>query len=187
MKKYRLKKWYPSLPPRLKAGMIVEFDGINSIMWEIKGDYEFTVYSSGFNGLELKCTDFWELIEEKDISEIAVCFGSAVIYLNEDIHEPTFYTTKKHKPKLGALNQLMILAEAWNSFDEFKPDWENQEQDKWSPVFYLKNGKIEFWRVSVRQFTSDTHASSFSFKTPERAEQFGKQFIDLFRIVLTNE
>lgn len=123
---------------------------------------------------------------KKDISEIAVDFESAVIYLDEDIHEPIFLTTEKHISKLDAFNQLLTLAEAWNSFDGFKPDWENQEQGKCSPVFHIKNGKIEFWYTSIAILALNTHKSNFSFKTQERAKQFGKQFIDLFRIVLAN-
>ena len=123
---------------------------------------------------------------EKDISEIAVDFGSAVDYLLEDLHLPVFCTTKKHMPKLDALNQLMILAEAWNKFDGFEPDWENRNQEKHYPLFEFMNGKFEFSYVYSSRFITDTHMSNFSFKTPERAKQFGKQFIDLFRIVLTN-
>ena len=122
----------------------------------------------------------------KDISEIAVNFESAVDYLHENIYQFTIGATKNHSSKLSALNQLMTIAEAWNSFDEFKPDWENPEQDKCNPVFHLKNGKIEFWYTSILILGLNPHTSSFSFETPERAEQFGKQFIDLFRIVLTN-
>ena len=65
MKKFRLKQWYPSLPPGLKTGMIVEFDGINSIRWEIRDKHQFTDYNYEFNGLELECTQYWELIEEE--------------------------------------------------------------------------------------------------------------------------
>ena len=117
-----------------------------------------------------------------DISEIAVSFRSAVDYLLEDLHRLYLHTTNKHISKLSALNQLMILAEAWNSSDEFKPDWENKEQDKWHPVFRLRNGKIEFWDTSTVRLVLNPHISSFSFETPERAEQFGKQFIELFRM-----
>ncbi len=123
---------------------------------------------------------------EKDISEIAVNFRSAVDYLLEDLHQSYFITTKKHMPKLEALNQLIILAEAWNSFDEFKPVWGNTNQQKYYPSFQFINGKLEFSCVGVAQFITNTHISNFSFKTEKRAEQFGKQFIELFRIVLTN-
>ena len=123
---------------------------------------------------------------EKDISEIAVDFRSAIGYLPEDLHQSYFITTKKHIPKLEAFNQLITLAEAWNSFDEFDPNWKNRKQDKHYPNFEFINGKFEFSYVWNSQSVLDAHISNFSFKTKERAEQFGKQFIDLFRIVLAN-
>ena len=123
---------------------------------------------------------------EQDISEIAMDFESAVDYLFEDTYQPVFRTTKKHMTRLYALNQLMILAEAWNTFDNFKPDWNDSKQKKYYPDFEFRNGKLEFSHLGFGQFISDPHISIFSFKTSKRAEQFGKQFIDLFRIVLTN-
>ena len=123
---------------------------------------------------------------EKDISEIAIDFRSATDYLLEDNHRLYYRTIGKHMSKIEAVNDLIRLAEAWNKFDEFKPDWEDLNQDKYYPIFELLNGKFEFSNVSLNQCVLDTHVSNFSFKTPERAEQFGKQFIDLFRIVLTN-
>ena len=117
---------------------------------------------------------------EKDISEIVTDENSARGYLGLDPFEGLFYE------KLYALTQLMTIAKAWNSFDDFKPDWENREQYKYYPYFEFINGKFEFLNVGLGLFISDIHASIFSFKTQERAEQFGKQFIDLFRIVLTN-
>lgn len=126
---------------------------------------------------------------KKDISEIAVSIGSASDYLLEKpYHLPAFCTTKKLIPKLDAFNQLLILAEAWNTFDEFKPDCNDLYQHKYYPLFKYINGKLEFFvtGVSYGRFISDIHASNFAFKSEERAEQFGKQFIDLFRIVLTN-
>lgn len=130
--------------------------------------------------------EYGEEDAEKDISEIAVDFRSAVDYLLEDIHQFTIGMTKKQSSKLSALNHLMILAEAWNTFDGFKPDWENKEQYKWHPVFVFKNEKIEFRDAGTARSLLNPYISNFSFKTPGRAEQFGKQFIDLFRIALTN-
>ena len=150
-----------------------------------------------FKGVELKSAtvylekgvvvvEYGEEDIEKDISEIALGFGSAAHYLLEDIHRLYLHTTKKHMTKMEALNQLIILAEAWNAFDEFKPNWENRLQEKNYPAFEFRNGKIEFWGTSSVVLVLNPHISNFSFKTRERAEQFGKQFIDLFRIVLTN-
>ena len=123
---------------------------------------------------------------EKDISEIATDFKSAVDYLHEDIYQFTIGATKNHSSKLSALNHLIILAGAWNSFDEFKPDWDDPNQCKYCPFFEFINGKSEFSHVIFVRWILDPHVSNFSFKTKERAEQFGKQFIDLFRKVLTN-
>ena len=123
---------------------------------------------------------------EKDISEIAVDYRSSVDYLLEDLHQHAFLTTKKHRPKLDAFNQLMILAEAWNTFDEFKPDWEDLGQKRYYPLFRSDKSIIEFSHAPIARVSLDTHTSSFTFKSAERAEQFGRQFIDLFRIVLSN-
>ncbi len=117
---------------------------------------------------------------KKDISETVMNAYSARAYLDIDILDDTF------DDKLNALTQLMTIAEAWNKFDEFKPDWENREQEKYFPFFGFTDGKFEFSNVSYVKLISDTHTSNFSFKTPERAEQFGRQFIELFRIVLAN-
>ena len=89
-------------------------------------------------------------------------------------------------PKLEALNQLITLAEAWNYFDEFEPDWENRYQNKYYPVFGLRGGEIVLLESYGIACILDFHVLNFSFKTPERAEQLGRQFIELFRIVLTN-
>ena len=130
--------------------------------------------------------EYGEEDAEKDISEIAVDFRSAVDYLMEDLHQMQLDTTAWNIPKLSALNWLILIAEAWNSFDEFKLDWDDTDQYKYYPLFKFINGKFEFSNVSYGRFVLDPHISSFSFKTRERAEQFGKQFIDLFRMILTN-
>ena len=123
---------------------------------------------------------------EKDISEIAVDLESAVDYLYEDLHEYDFLTTKKHISKLEALSQLMILSEAWNNFDGFYPDWEDLEQKRYYPLFRSDRGTINFSHTANLRVSLDAHTSNFVFKSKERAEQFGRQFIELFRIVLTN-
>lgn len=117
---------------------------------------------------------------DKDISEIVVNENTARDYLDIDIFDETF------DYRLDALHQLITIAKAWNKFDKFEADWTNPGQYKWHPVFGLKNGKIEFLDAGTARLLLNPYISDFSFKTKERAEQFGKQFIDLFRIVLTN-
>ena len=73
------------------------------------------------------------------------------------------------------------------SFDEFKPDWETQNKTSITQCFILKMEKFEFCTHLLLFIGFKSHTSKgLCFKTPERAEQFGKQFIELFRIVLTN-
>ena len=93
---------------------------------------------------------------------------------------------EKYIFKLNCFKTAHFIFYKNTSFDKFTPDWENKEQNKWNPVFHLKNGKIEFWYTSLCGLTLNPHTSSFSFKTEKRAEQFATAFIDLFRIVLTN-
>ena len=124
--------------------------------------------------------EYGEENAEEDISEMVTDENSARYYLGLDPFEGLFYE------KLYALTQLVTIAKAWNSFDEFKPDWEDSNQDKYYPLFKIINGKLESSHAGFARCILDTHSSSFTFKSAERAEQFGKQFIDLFRIVLTN-
>ena len=92
-----------------------------------------------------------------------------------------------HVKALIALNELFTIAQAWNKEDEFEPDFSNSNQYKYFPWFVYDNGAAGF----VCAFTSATAAltcasvgSRLCFKTPERARQFGEQFIDLWNDVL---
>lgn len=60
MKNYKLKQWYPSLSGKLKAGMTVEFNGLNSIRL-VDG---YAEYSWQIDRFELQNTDFWEEIKQ---------------------------------------------------------------------------------------------------------------------------
>ena len=117
---------------------------------------------------------------EEDISEIVTDENSARFYLGLDPFEGLFYE------KLYALTQLMTIAKAWNSFDGFKPDWEDLGQKRYYPLFKSDKNVIGFSHTAASRVSLDPHTSNFTFKSSERAEQFGKQFIELFRIVLTN-
>ena len=88
----------------------------------------------------------------------------------------------KHIEALVALNRLFTIAEAWNKADGFVLDFSNYKQQKWFPLFYYTND-AGFVYATTSYITS--HATvplspRLYFKTSERAEQFGKQFIDLY-------
>ena len=92
-----------------------------------------------------------------------------------------------HVKALIALNALFTIAQAWNKEDEFEPDFSNSNQYKYFPWFVYDNGAAGFVYASTRTTATYTNASIGSrlcFKTPERARQFGEQFIDLWNDVL---
>lgn len=92
----------------------------------------------------------------------------------------------KHLEALIALNKLFTIAQAWNKEDGFVPDFSDWNQDKWFPWFTYDKDAAKF--VFVRSGNTPTYAyasigSRLCFKTSERAEQFGKQFADLYNKV----
>lgn len=88
-----------------------------------------------------------------------------------------------HAKALNALNKLFTIAEAWNKADNFIPDFSNRNQYKYFPWFVYNDKTAGF--VSAYTYHSASYASAYfgsrlCFSTSERAEQFGKQFIDLW-------
>ena len=71
--------------------------------------------------------------------------------------------------KIEAINDLIRLAEAWNTFDEFKPDWTNPGQYKWHPMFVFNDGKFEFSLASFVRWMLDPHVSSFTLRQKRAA------------------
>ena len=89
----------------------------------------------------------------------------------------------KHIKALIALNKLFTIAQAWNKEDDFVPDFSNYEQDKWFPWFKYKKDIAGFVFAGTDytpMYTNANISSRLCFKTSERAEQFGKQFIDIY-------
>ena len=97
----------------------------------------------------------------------------------------------KHIEALIAINQLFNIAEAWNKADGFVPDFSDCEQFKWIPCFkYDKDAARFVYYVSsyTTEYASAFFGPHFCFMTPERAEQFGRQFADLYnKVFLTNK
>ncbi len=90
---------------------------------------------------------------------------------------------KNHQKALLALEKLIVIAEAWNKQDGFVPDFSNRNQYKYFSLFRYDNKSAGFvYDESYRMSTDAESAlnSRLCFKTEERAEQFGKQFIDLW-------
>ena len=91
-----------------------------------------------------------------------------------------------HIEALIALNELFTIAQAWNKEDGFVPDFSDWNQDKWFPWFkYDKDaaGFVYAYTKGTPTVANANLGSRLCFKTPERAEQFGKQFVDLYNKV----
>ena len=148
-----------------------------------------------------------EEVECKDVSKVITNFESArkalggkpnadftvskkklsknVVQL-EDVARLVFDINPKHLEALIALNELFTIAEAWNKADGFVPNFNDCAQEKWFPWFdYTKHAaRFVYTDASFTvTFAHETIGSRLCFKTRERAEQFGKQFADLYNKV----
>ena len=148
-----------------------------------------------------------EEVDKKDVNEVITDFESARKALGgkpnadftvakkilsgnvaqlEDAARLVTDINPKHIEALIALNKLFTIAEAWNNEDEFVPDFSDCNQDKWFPWFVYDKDAARFvyaYTVHAPTYAGATFGSRLCFKTLKRAEQFGKQFIDLFNKV----
>ena len=137
---------------------------------------------------------------EVEVNRLITDFKSACNYLLKDINKKFIETNSEtermsefirsinpnHLEALIALNKLLTIAEVWNKEDGFVPDFSDWKQSKWYPWFKYDKDAERF----VYAFTHDAPAyacvvigSRFCFKSSKRAEQFGKQFEELFNKV----
>ena len=148
-----------------------------------------------------------EEVECKNVNEVITDFESARKALGTKPNTDFFVVKRKHSGKVAqfedvarlvtdinpkhlkaliALNKLFTIAEAWNKEDSFVPDFLDENQYKWYPSFIYDKHIARY--IYYRSFHAIKPATSSSgtrlcFKTPERAEQFGKQFEDLYNDV----
>lgn len=132
-------------------------------------------------------TPFDFVLEEVEISvaDLIPDFEYAKRYLN--LKGPN----EKNIEALIALDQLFTIAEAWNKEDGFVPDFSDWNQNKWYPWFKYDKDAARF--VSANTLHTPAIAAApfgcrLCFKTRYRAEQFGKQFSDLYnKVFLINK
>lgn len=148
-----------------------------------------------------------EEVECKDVNEVITSFDSARKALGTKPNADFYVVKRKHSEKVAhledvarlvtdinpmhiealiALNELFTIAQAWNKEDGFVPDFSDGNQDKWFPWFkYDKDaaGFVYAYTNGTPTVANANISSRLCFKTPERAEQFGKQFDDLYNAV----
>lgn len=147
-------------------------------------------------------------IECKEINEVVTTYEEAREYLGgkpnadftvakkilsgnhvklDDVANLVSEVNPKHIKALIAYNRLCTIAQAWNKADDFTPDFSNRNQTKWFPWFVYSRDAAGFVCASTHGTATNANAyfgSRLCFMTRERAEQFGKQFIDLWNQVL---
>lgn len=193
MRKYIIKGAYRSEYSNMKTEFNSRKDAINALI-----DYIYN-YNKNLNDDDNLITPFDFIIKEidvKDVNETITDFERARealglkpnTFYNLSEHAPKFFSdiNPKHIEALIALNQLFTLAEAWNKEDEFVPNYSDWKQDKWFPWFKYDEDTARFVCVDTIYTPTNLFAyfgSRLCFKTSERAEQFGKQFDDLYNMV----
>ena len=150
--------------------------------------FDFTIEEVEYKEVNEKITDFESakkylvgntnddfIVDKERFSKSVVKIKKAEMLIKE--------LNPKHIEVLIAVNRLLTIAEAWNKADGFAPDFFDMEQDKWYPTFeYYKEKGLVFHRTVTKVF-----GSKLCFKTSERAEQFGKQFEELYNKVFLSK
>ena len=109
----------------------------------------------------------------------------------EDVARLVTDINTKHIDALVALNVLFTVAQAWNKEDGFVSDFSDWEQDKWYPRFKYDEDAAGFVCADAQYMSTHytlTNVAAYinsrlCFNTSERAEQFGRQFADLYNKV----
>jgi hypothetical protein len=105
--------------------------------------------------------------------------------LDPDKVIPDFSLLPSHHQKaMVAVCKLFILAEEWNA--GWKPNWQDNNEWKYYPWFDMekdKNNPSGFrLNDAVGFYCTDSYVGSrLCFQDRKTAEEFGKQFIDLYR------
>ena len=137
---------------------------------------------------EVECNEVNEHITDFESARKALGLKPNVAYIPKsgDVKRLVTDINPKHLEALIALNKLFTIAQAWNKEDGFVPDFSDWNQGKWFPWFKYDEDVAGF----VYAYTNNspttaraTFGSRLCFKTPERAAQFGKQFVDLYNKV----
>src|SRR5574344_468722 len=122
-------------------------------------------------------------VEYEDVSTTIPNYEAALEYLGRENNAYICGIPDKHAKAMVAMYKLITIAEAWNKADNFIPDFSNRNQYKYFPWFVYNDKAAGFVYANTTYTASDASAdfgSRLCFKTEERAEQFGKQFIKLW-------
>jgi len=122
-------------------------------------------------------------IAPDEINKKIDSFESAIKFLGRENNNLMCIIPDKHAKAMVAIYKLLTIAEAWNKADNFIPDYSDRRQYKFFPWFEYNDkaaGFVYAMTSNAATYAPSVVGSRLCFSTRERAEQFGKQFIDLW-------
>ena len=180
------------------AQILMDFLNANNDFLSLKDDNYLTPFD--FKIEEVECTEVNETITDFESARKALGIKpntnfevvnkkhSGKVAQFEDVARLVTDINPKHLKALIALNELFTIAEAWNKEDGFVPDFSDWNQDKWFPWFKYDDDTARFVFAGTDytpMYTNAKISSRLCFKTSKRAEQFGKQFIDIYNEIFS--
>ena len=148
-----------------------------------------TDFESARKALGIKPNADFYVVKRKHSEKVAnLQEETARLILFGDVSRLVTDINPKHIKALIALNELFTIAQAWNKEDGFVPDFSDLNQDKWFPWFKYKKDIARFVFAGTdytHMYTNANISSRLCFKTSKRAEQFGKQFIDIYNEIFS--
>lgn len=167
---------------------------------EPKCEYELYVNGYRLVGVEHKTLeDYKGLIptlnikngDSVEIKELKTVYTKVGKDVNEEIdsYEKALKYIRSNKISKAsmAIGKLLTISEAWNKADGFVVDWDSSEQLIYVPSFRYVDGAFVFLNTPCYTLNYLEASCRICFKTSERAEQFGRQFIDLWNDFLLNK
>lgn len=109
-------------------------------------------------------------------------YADAYHYLddNDECSFEPILICKDNKKSLVALDRLRTIAKAWNEIDGFEPSFSDVEQARYYPVFDIDIDCNFSFNCSLLENRKTSPFPAF-FRTDKIAEQFGRQFLDLYK------
>ena len=146
---------------------------------------EFLASFDSYNEAEKAAKQFAESTDKETCVMEVITLHKPVIGSYEEAIAYLGEGAKNHQKALLALKKLIVIAEAWNKQDGFVPDYSNSGQYKYFPWFVYNKEVAGFVSEGTTHTASNASVnvnmgSRLCFSTSERAEQFGKQFINLW-------
>lgn len=118
-----------------------------------------------------------------EIQKYEICTFFGDFKASEVLTYDDYLFANQELPYLNELSRLIISAEVWNDFYNFKPDFNNKLQAKWCPVFKNKDGKI-YYETSALFSDMYLYLGKICFGSNEVSEEFAMKFKELFEEIL---